>query len=240
MVYNWLFNNLSKLRSFSCFLCGRAFQPHTSNQLCPHCLKDLPRTIQPCSQCGIALNFTGTDFEPLRCGPCRTQPPKYDRVISAFAYANPVRQLISQFKYQRQLAIGSLLSEALVDAVMESSTSVEAILPVPLHQSRIRQRGFNQALELARPLANKLKLPLLLSQVNRQRNTAEQSSLSRKHRLTNLKMAFTLNEPIPYRSLAIVDDVMTTGSTVSELSKLLKNNGVEYIEIWCVARATMN
>jgi len=165
-------------------------------------------------------------------------------VISAFAYAEPVKQLISHFKYQRQLAVGAIFADVLSSRiqkrhVLSSTREIDAIFPVPLHPSRLRQRGFNQALELARPLAKILKLPLLLSQISRQKNTLEQSSLSAKQRRSNLSKAFTVEQDIPYKSVAIVDDVMTTGSTVEELSALLKQNGVEYVEVWCVARASI-
>lgn len=239
MVYKWLNNTLFKLVGTHCFLCGQRFKPYISNHFCHNCLKDLPKLAQTCSQCGIGINTDHNQIDNPQCGPCLTRPPSYDRVISAFAYANPIRQLVSQFKYQRQLAIGEMLSEILTAKVLESAPSIEAILPVPLHPSRLRLRGFNQALELARPLAKELKRPLLLSQVHRQKNTLEQSSLSGKQRRSNLKQAFTISGPIPYTSIAIVDDVMTTGSTVGELSALLKRNGVNYIEVWCVARATI-
>jgi len=160
-------------------------------------------------------------------------------VISAFAYANPIKQLVTQFKYQRQLAVGALFAEILKPRVRSASQHVDAILPVPLHFSRLRQRGFNQALELARPLAKMLELPLLASQISRQKNTLEQSSLHAKQRRNNLRNAFVIEQDIPYKSVAIVDDVMTTGSTVEELSRILKRNGVKYIEVWCVARASI-
>lgn len=241
MVYKWLNIIPPRYRDSHCFLCGQRFKPHVSNHFCHGCLSDLPRVIQPCSQCGVGINTGGNNLtENLRCGPCLTRPPGYDRVVSAFAYAAPVRQLISQFKYQRQLAIGTMLSEILTARVLESIPSpVDAILPVPLHPSRLRQRGFNQAVELARPVARALNRPLLLSQVQRQKNTPEQSSLSGKQRRNNLKQAFAIHEPIPYRSVAIVDDVMTTGSTVGELCSLLKRHGVNYVEVWCIARATI-
>ena len=240
MVYKWLNITLFKVAGRRCFLCGQSFRPHLSNHFCHDCLNDLPYINPACSQCGTSLNIGFGQDEHSQCGPCLTKPPSYDRVISAFAYANPIRQLISQFKYQRQLAIGMMLAEILESKVLYSSPSVEAILPVPLHPSRLRQRGFNQALELARPLAKTLERPLLMSQVHRQKNTLEQSSLSGKQRRSNLKQAFSVSGPIPYTSVAIVDDVMTTGSTVGELSALLKRNGVRYIEIWCAARATIN
>lgn len=249
MVYNWLINGLTTRAQQNCALCGQNFKTHIPSRFCPDCNQDLPKISPACCQCGINLptaaavdpdqgSSSSSDTIGPRCGPCLTEPPAYDRVISTFAYAEPIKQLIAHFKYQRQLAVGAMLAELLSADVLSSPRQIEAILPVPLHPSRLRQRGFNQALELARPLARALRLPLLRSSIHRQKNTLEQSSLSSTQRRTNLNKAFVLEKEIPYRSIAIVDDVMTTGSTVEELSSLLKQNGVEYVEVWCVARAS--
>lgn len=240
MVYKWLINSLSRLLCHHCFLCGESLVNERSGQLCRRCQQDLPYFQRVCEQCGRELATT-PESSLSRCGSCLSRPPLFDRVISAYVYASPVKQLVTQFKYQRQLAIGVILADSILARIQETGTSVnqpvEAILPVPLHPSRLRQRGFNQALELARPIASKLDLPLLISSVHRHRNTPEQSSLTGKERRQNLKNAFSMEKQIPYKSLAIVDDVMTTGSTVEELCRLLKKNGVEYIEVWCAARA---
>ena len=248
MVYNWLNNSLPELNHRNCVLCGQGFKTHVSSLFCPGCNQDLPKISPACHQCGIGLPTAvivdldqasrSIDVIGPRCGPCLTEPPAYDRVISTFAYAEPVKQLVAHFKYQRQLAVGAMFAEILCANILSSARQIEAILPVPLHPSRLRQRGFNQALELARPLARALKRPLLRSSIRRQKNTLEQSSLSSTQRRTNLSKAFALEQEIPYRTIAIVDDVMTTGSTVAELSSLLKQNGVEYVEVWCVARAS--
>ena len=249
MVYNRLINSLPKLPEPHCALCEQKFTPHSaalfdsglfhSSLFCPDCSQDLPKISPACHQCGISIPATCGDDSGSRCGPCLTEPPAYDRVISAFAYAEPIKQLVAQFKYQRQLAVGAMFAHILKLHIQSSSKQIDAILPVPLHSSRLRQRGFNQALELARPLAKLLKLPLLLSEISRRKNTLEQSSLHAKQRRSNLHKAFAVDQAIPYKSIAIVDDVMTTGSTVEALSVLLKQNGVEYVEVWCVARASI-
>ncbi len=242
MVYNWLINSLSRLARQHCYLCGEGNHSQPDTGFCQACRLDLPKISPACNQCGTHVPSTFQHHEAssapvIRCGPCLTQPPSFDRVIASFAYAEPIKQLIGQFKYQRQLAIGELFAHTLSETILSTTTRVEAILPVPLHPSRLRQRGFNQALELARPLAKSLSLPLLLDPIIRQKNTIEQSSLSAKERRRNLKKAFTIRQTIPYKAIAIVDDVMTTGSTVEELSVLLKLNGVDYVEVWCIARA---
>jgi ComF family protein len=113
----------------------------------------------------------------------------------------------------------------------------EVLLPVPLHPARLRERGFNQALELARPLARRFDRPLLIDAVRRIRATPPQTGTDRGARRRNIRNAFALHRPLPWRHVAIVDDVMTTGSTVAELARLLRRNGVERVQVWVAARA---
>ena len=113
----------------------------------------------------------------------------------------------------------------------------EAILPVPLHSTRLRERGFNQALELARPMAQALALPLLIHHSQRTRATVAQTSLSAKQRRKNIRGAFQVTQPLPARHIAIVDDVMTTGQTINELAKTLRKAGATHIDVWVCARA---
>jgi len=113
----------------------------------------------------------------------------------------------------------------------------EALVPVPLHRARLRERGFNQAVEIARPLAARLGIELDLNSCERVRNTAEQTRLDAVQRLRNLKGAFRVVRDVPYRRVAIVDDVLTTGSTVASLAGSLRATGVEEIEVWSCARA---
>ena len=112
----------------------------------------------------------------------------------------------------------------------------ECIIPVPLHPQRLRVRGFNQALELARIIAKQLNIPLNYSLCQRDKSTPFQSGLSAKQRKQNLKNAFIVTKPHAYKHVAIFDDVVTTGTTVNELAKQLKNSGVETIEVWAIAR----
>ena len=232
MVYKWLINSLSQLAPNQCHLCG---EPNArADEFCKACWQDLPRFKFSCTQCGNEL-ATATKTP---CGHCLKQPPAFDRVIASFAYDIPVRQLISRFKFIGQINLAPLLAKSLLLSIQDNPTELQAILPVPLHTSRLRDRGFNQAVELARPLASALQLPLLLNEVERNKQTEIQSSLSASQREQNLRGAFSLIKPLPYQRIAIVDDVMTTGSTAHELAKILKENGAEYVEVWCVARAS--
>lgn len=115
----------------------------------------------------------------------------------------------------------------------------DLLLPVPLHSSRLRQRGYNQALELARPVAKHLNLPLDVSSCTRNRTTSDQIGLSAKKRALNLKDAFSVNTRFHDKRVAIIDDVMTTGSTVNELTQQLIRAGVSHVDVWVCARATL-
>jgi ComF family protein len=154
-----------------------------------------------------------------------------------FRYAFPLDRLESRFKFRGDLAVGALLSALWLRAVTRDPLP-EAIVPVPLSRERLRERGFNQALELARPIARALKRPLLPRLLIRTRHTLAQSSLRRKERLRNVQGAFALapgRKPPPH--LALFDDVLTTGATLRECAKVLRRAGATTIEVWAIARA---
>lgn len=113
----------------------------------------------------------------------------------------------------------------------------QLLIPVPLHPKRYRERGFNQAIEISRHLSSNLNIPLAMNLCVRHRITPPQTSLGKKERKTNLRNAFRLAAPIATDHVAIIDDIVTTGATVTELTKTLKKAGVKRTEIWCIARA---
>lgn len=233
MVYQWLFNHLSWWLPQACCLCGRDSRPYA---ICSACLRDLPRfSSNSCHQCGRPLSSPGP--AAVSCGQCQRRPPGYDRVIAGFAYAEPVSQLVGQLKFQGRIQLARLLGELLAERVGRADSSAEAIVPVPLHPQRLRERGFNQALEIARPLSRAHKLPILRDAIYRNRHTQPQSAQAAERRRHNVRGAFSLKRVPPYRSVAIADDVMTSGHTVNEIAQLLRRAGVERIEVWCVARA---
>lgn len=231
MVYQWLNKRLFHWLPQACVLCGQSSQPHA---LCPACLQDLPRLrVGTCEQCGLPIDSLAL---PGRCGQCLQHRPAYDRVISGFAYAQPVSQLVAKLKFRGQIQLARLFGELLFTPVTAVSQA-QAILPVPLHPTRLRQRGFNQALEIARPLSRMLRLPLLTDSVYRSRDTQPQSEQSADRRERNIRGAFHLSRPPACWNVAIIDDVMTSGHTVNEIARLLRAAGVARIEVWCVARA---
>lgn len=233
MVYKWLTFVQRALYPPLCRLCGA---PGAGGRdLCAGCTRDLPRFGDGCRVCarplapGVAL--------PL-CGRCQRQAPFYDRTLAPFAYCAPLDHLIGRLKFHGDLAMASLLGDLLADRVLEGGRPLpDAILPVPLHPRRLRERGFNQAVELARPLARRAGLPVELTAVRRARATESQAQLPAGRRRANLRGAFEVGGALPYRHVAILDDVMTTGSTVDELARVLKSAGVWRVDVWVVARA---
>ncbi len=234
LVYNWLISLQSTLYPTRCLLCGA---PGSGGlDLCLGCLAELPRIARPCHQCGEPLPEAAPPG--ARCGPCQRRPPAFDRCIAPLAYAGPVPLLVAGLKFHDRLAGGRLLGELLArHLLVRGGPPPELILPIPLHPRRLRQRGFNQALELALPLGRRLGVPLDRHSCRRNRATQPQTELDLKQRRRNLRNAFALAGPLPARHIALVDDVVTTGSTSNELARLLKRAGAERVEVWAAARA---
>lgn len=178
--------------------------------------------------------------DQIPCGQCQQNPPFFDHTIAAFKYEGSVAYMIQNFKFHEHLATGKFLSEQLWEKLCDyyqDKPWPELILTVPLHHTRLRQRGFNQALELAKPLAKKLKLKLPLKLLIKNRTTKSQAESDFHMRHKNIRDAFALTQTLHAQHIAIVDDVMTTGATVNEIAKVLKTAGAKTIDIWCIARA---
>lgn len=215
-----------------CLLCGAAGA--RDRDLCAGCAADLPARDAACPQCALPL----ADGPGARCRDCQRQPPSFDRAFAPYRYRPPVAYLIHGLKYHSRLSHARLLGELLADALAERAGSwPDCIVPVPLHPSRLRERGFNQALELARPAARRYGLPLLVEGLRRVRPTVPQTGLDARRRHTNLRGAFAVAQPLAGRRIALVDDVITTASTVEECASTLRAGGALGIDIWAIARA---
>jgi len=207
--------------------------------ICQACIHELPWNESACYQCGLPIE---TRKKPTLCGACITRTPPFNHTLALFAYQAPIIKFITQLKFNRELLYAKLLGNLLASQINTNrryNSLPECIIPVPLHRKRLRQRGFNQALEIAKPIAKKLLLPIDYKTCLRDKNTQPQSELPAKKRHQNVKNAFTLKKNFSASHVAIVDDVMTTGSTVKALSNTLKTHGVKHIEIWCCARAML-
>jgi ComF family protein len=231
-VNNWLKIAHDWLLPRHCLLCLGAA---TGLDLCAGCRSALPRIENPCRGCGIPL------VSGRRCSRCLKSPPPFDQVCIPYLYAEPVTSLIHTMKFRHRLAAASVLGDLLADHLERSCLgSPECIVPVPLHPQRQRERGFNQSMEIARPVSARLKLPLRPGLARRTRPTVAQSRLQGiQFRRRNVRGAFSADFRVngPVGQVAIVDDVVTTCATVIELALTLRRAGATRIDLWSVARA---
>lgn len=199
--------------------------------LCAGCLATLPINAAACRSCAIPLP------EPVeRCGACLGARSPLTEVHAAFVYAPPLDRLLPRLKFAADLPAGRLVSQLMADRLREVPRP-QALVPVPLHRARLRQRGFDQALELARPLGRALGLPVLDGALVRHRLTAEQSRLDGPARRANLRNAFIVRPRLPLPAhVALVDDVMTTGATLRAAAIALRRAGVQRVDAWVAAR----
>jgi len=207
-----------------CFVCG---DEAGSGPLCPACRAQLPRQLPGCPVCAVPT----TDGAP--CGRCLRDSPAFDATHAAFAYAFPLDRIVQALKYRHRLALAGFLADALLPLVPAEKA---VLLPMPLHVRRLRERGFNQAVEIARPLARATGLPLELGAIGRVLNTAPQASLPWKARRVNMRGAFRCEASFTGKTVIVVDDVMTTGATLDELARTLKRHGAARVENLVVAR----
>ncbi len=216
----------------TCLLCGA---PGIQDlDLCAGCRADLPGNHNACMCCGLALAVSSHCI----CGQCQQKTPAYERTMAPFLYQTPLDYLLPMLKFKGKLVYARLLGQLMADYLQQQCDCLpERLIPVPLHPSRLRERGFNQALELARPIAKRLKIGIDHKCCLRIRRTAPQTELDARQRRVNVRRAFRLTRTLPVRHVAIVDDVMTTGTTVNELARTLRRAGVRRVDVWACARA---
>ena len=228
VTMKWYQLALNSLFPPFCCLCHRLMK--VCQPICTTCQKQLPFNLSSCHRCAIPIEMG------IICGPCLVSPPPFISCIAPFHYQPPISSFIIQLKFHHQLKYAETLGNLLAENLSKKSSLPEALIPVPLHNARLRQRGFNQAIEIAKPLTRRFKIPLLFDHCVRQKNTIPQTQLTAYSRRKNLAAAFTIHKKIVYQHVAIIDDVMTTGQTVRMLSATLQEHGVEKIEVWCCAR----
>jgi ComF family protein len=172
------------------------------------------------------------------CGECQAHPPAYVSARAAFRYAAPVDKLIQHLKYHDRLELSRLLGAYLANHLQALNDPLpDVIVPVPLHSSRLRERGYNQSLEIARFVAQSLELPINWKDTQRIRPTMPQTELPREQRRKNVRGAFMTGGVFAGRRVAIVDDVMTSGHTANALAESLLRSGAVEVRVWVVARA---
>lgn len=222
-----LFNRLLHVLPLRCQLCHlKLDQQHYP--WCNICYQHLPSSPR-CQHCGLP-----TSYSMANCGRCQRKPPLWDNLICVADYTFPFDKLIHQFKYQGHYWLAPPLAKLLTEHINQPAPM---LLPVPMHWLRRLFRGSNHANLLAQALAKQLNVTCCTNALKRIRPTRQQQGLTRQSRLSNLKNAFAITADLP-EHVALVDDVVTTGATLSQLCRLLRQHGVTRIEVYCIVRST--
>lgn len=229
-VYIWLKNEQV------CLLCDEVTD--SSDCVCNVCETELPWLMEHCEMCALPLPMDG-----LICGQCLKTPPAFKQVIAPWTYSFPVDSLISRFKHQARWPLGHLLASLMGRHLQHRLDNTglsrpDCLLPVPMARKRLRERGYNQALMLARWLSADLNIQHDEHLLLRPHETAAQQDLDAKTRKRNLLGAFALapDAHVQDRHFALVDDVLTTGATAHSLARLLMNAGARQVDVYCMAR----
>lgn len=249
----------------SCINIGRHMLPHTcvlcganasTQSLCPNCRSDLPLSLTPaCSVC--ALSVPDSNIRPtgelrrksessratspetgscgIVCGACLKEPPAFDHTLAAFSYGFPIDRLLHALKYAGDLSLVGILAEPLARLALEQPKP-DLLLPMPLHPARLQERGFNQSLEIAKPISRWLDIPLSTNACQRRRDTPTQAGLKWRERRRNVRGAFACDLDLNGKKVAVLDDVMTTGATMNEISRVLRDRGAAEVSAWVIAR----
>src|SRR6478672_2312889 len=210
-----------------CLVCGAAGTD--GRDLCDACHADLPWQGRACIRCALPMPWPGP------CGDCQSQPPPLDHVAAVFDYAFPLDRLLPRLKFHADFAAGRVLARCMAERLVDAPRP-QALVPIPLHPARLRRRGYDQALELATPVARALALPLLANALRRRKATTAQSRLDAAARQRNLRDAFTAAPARLPAHVALIDDVMTTGATLHAAALDLRAGGVERVDAWVCAR----
>ena len=210
-----------------CLLCGAGTGP---DLLCADCTADLPALPEHCPVCALPSPRGSV------CGACLASPPHFDRTVASWLYEFPCDRLVQALKYRGRLALARYFARNLASRL---PPQCDLLIPMPLHPARLAQRGFNQAVEIARHLARHTGTAVRLRGARRVRHTTAQAELPYEERARNVRGAFACDLDLSGRSVAVVDDVMTTGATLNELARVLRRAGAVRVENWVIARSVL-
>ncbi len=225
----------------ACASCGGPLRGGPGDRLCGQCTGGIPRLLEPwCAVCGLPFNERGTGLTIATCESCKGA--RQFRVARAYGlFEGLLRELVTRLKYGGERRLAAPLGSLILAAAQEHLTlqDYDIVVPVPLHRERLRERGFNQSFLLARPLARVGRIPIVHA-LDRTVNTKAQVGLQGPARRANVKDVFAVvprrREQVTRRNVLLVDDVMTTGSTVDECSKALKAAGAKTVDVIALAR----
>lgn len=222
----------------ACLLCGQRLPPGTgAGDFCPACCRAIPGL--PPARCPVCAVGFPTPLPSLHhCESCLRQPPPFAAVHAVGPYAGTLREAVQRFNYRSQLPLERPLGALLAAAVTKAGgRRPDLVVPVPLHPARLRERGYNQSLQLARQLGRRLGVPADAGLLRRVRDTTAQQGLDAATRKLNLRGAFAAGDRLTGRHLLLVDDVMTTGATARECAGVLRAAGAASVEVAVVGRA---
>ena len=214
-----------------CLLCD---SPSGNRAVCDECFQHLPFHVEAaCPVCALP--------SPQRevCGACLKKRPFFDATRTLFDYAFPIDALLRTLKYQGKLVVADWVGQLMSDRI-QLSTTFDMLIPMPMHPIRLKERGFNQALEIGRKISKLTQIPLDREIVIRKKHTEAQASLPLDKRLKNMRDAFECSKPLQGKRIAMIDDVMTSGASLNELARTLKANGALYVEAWVAARTLID
>jgi len=213
-----------------CYICTSRHRE--TLPICNGCFNDLPWLVNTCPRCALPLTPPYNKNSP--CGQCLKKPPAYHQIRAAFAYNFPINIMIMKAKFNNKVHYLRLLS-LLFAQQLSDSEQPDLIVPVPIHPQRLLRRQYNQASLIARHLSRQLHTPYSDALLSKVINTDQQSQLDARHRQRNIRGSFScLSKPPTH--IALVDDVVTTGATVNELSRVLKQAGCQRVDVWALAR----
>ena len=205
--------------------------------VCAQCYPLLPWCNSVCSICGLAISVDSQ--HQYMCGECQQRRPHFDHLFAPLWYEPPISQFIVDYKYSNRLEYAQLLMDLFMSKCRMPNCDA-LLIPVPSHPTRIRERGFNAVYELTRVFRQVSNIDYATRRIKRTLITDTQNGKSRRERRRNVKNAFKVIKKIEPKKVILFDDVVTTSATVNELSKCIKKQGVETVEVWAIARTRQN
>jgi len=212
---------------------GCAHELEAGQFFCIACFAELKLFDNPCTLCGLENQTTDN-----HCAACLYKPPAWQKLVAPLIYQGLARDLLIELKFAQSLHLANSLVGSLIHHFQTDKPAPEVLLPVPLHRKRLLSRGYNQAFEIARALSHLLDIPVDSRALCRTRDTDSQSGLSASQRQKNIRNAFVYQRTRPWSRVAVVDDIVTTGSTAGEITRTLHRGGVRCVEIWGLARVS--
>jgi len=229
------------IRQKRCLFCDES--TYNSEAVCSPCYQDLPWNVHHCSQCALplpALQKTNPKHPiSIVCGECISTPPPFTSTVASFCYATPIDKAIQKLKYNHKQYFASIFANFLTTTIHQQYQGTplpSCLIPVPMHKSKLKTRGFNQALLISQKLSKRLSIPTNATILQKVKSTPSQTGLNKRQRTQNLKSAFRLKGPVEGLHIALIDDVVTTRATSDLLSQLLIDAGAERVDVWCIAR----